>query len=361
MTSSGDQQPSGSEATADRGGSSRGGPRATMRDVAAEAGVSLKTVSRVVNGEAGVSARLVARVESASDRLDYRPHLGARNLRRGDGRTATIGVVLENLANPFSGLVHRAIEDVARARDVAVLAGSVDETATRERELVTAFAARRVDGLIVMPTGPDQGYLARELSAGTALVFVDRAPRSLEGDAVVSDNRAGARACVEHLIAHGHRDIAFLGDRSTVSTATERHSGFAEAMRAAGLPVRPELVAYDLDGMDVAEHAALALLDLDRPPTALFTAQNLISMGALRGLRARGVQHRVAMVGFDDFVLADLLDPPITVAAQDSYDIGRRAAEQLFARLDGDTSPPRRQVVPTRLIMRGSGEIPPPG
>ncbi len=331
-----------------------------MRDVAALAGVSLKTVSRVVNHESGVSPALVARVERAADQLHYRPNLGARSLRRADGKTATIGVVLENLANPFSAMVHRAVEDVARGREVAVLAGSVDETFERERDLVTAFAARRVDGLIVMPAGADQGYLARELTAGTALVFVDRAPQDLEADAVLVDNYAGAVTCVEHLIVNGHRDVAFLGDRSAIATAADRYRGFAEAMGRAGLAVRPEFVVQELDHMDAAQEAMLGLLDLPRGPTAVITAQNLVSIGALRALRARHAQHRVAMVGFDDFLLADLIDPPVTVLAQDPYEIGRRAANQLFARLDGDTSAPRRQIVPTRLVVRGSGEIPPP-
>lgn len=331
-----------------------------MRDVAALAGVSLKTVSRVVNREAGVSPELVSRVQRAAEQLHYRPNLGARSLRRADGKTATIGVVLENLANPFSALLHRAIEDIARAREVAVLAGSVDETAERERDLVTAFSARRVDGLIVMPAGPDQGYLARELSAGTSLVFVDRAPQSLAADAVLTDNEAGAVACVQHLIDHGHRDIAFIGDRRALSTASDRHRGFARAMGAADLAVPPEWVALDVLTMDEAETAVGAILDLPRPPTALFTAQNLVSVGAVRALRRRGLERRVAMVGFDDFLLADLIDPPLTVMAQDPYEIGRRAAEQLFGRLDGDTSPPHRQIVPTRLVARGSGEIPPP-
>ena len=331
-----------------------------MRDVAALAGVSLKTVSRVVNRESGVSPELVAKVERAAEQLDFRPNLGARSLRRADGKTATIGAALANLANPFSAMVHRAVEDVARARDVAVLAGSIDETADRERELIAAFAARRVDGLIVMPAGPDQGYLARELGAGTAMVFVDRAPQGITADAVLTDNLAGAATGVEHMVAHGHREIAFLGDRHTIATAIHRFRGYAEAMGSAGLAVRPELSVQDLDGIEAAHEAALRLLDLPHPPTALFSGQNLISIGVLRALRDRQAQHRIAMVGFDDFLLADLLEPPVTVVAQNPCRMGQLAAELLFARMDGDRSPARRHIVPTRLIVRGSGEIPPP-
>lgn len=333
--------------------------RATMRDVAALAGVSLKTVSRVINGESGVSATLIQKVETAASELDFRPNLGARSLRRADGKTATIGLIVQDLANPFSAALHRAVEDVAHLRGVAVLSGSIDETAQRERDLVAAFSSRRVDGLIVMPTGTDHSYLMLERRAGVALVFVDRPPRALEADAVLASHRQGARDGVRHLIAHGHREIAFLGDLSSLATEQDRHLGYLDAMEDAGLPVRPELVAPDLGTMDAAQAATNRLFALDRPPTAVFGAQNLVTIGALRALRDRRLQHTVALVGFDDFLLADLLDPPVTVVAQNPQEIGRLAAEQLFARLDGDTSPFTTQVVPTQLVIRGSGEIAP--
>lgn len=328
-----------------------------MRDVAARAGVSLKTVSRVINREPGVSTALIQRVDAAAAELDFRPNLGARSLRRSDGRTATIGLVLQDLANPYSASLHRAIEDIARARGVAVLSGSVDETAARERELVTAFSARRVDGLVIMPTGTDQSYLLLERRAGVAMVFVDRPPVGIEADVVLADNRSGARGGVAHLIAHGHRDIAFLGDLSSIATEEERHRGYCDAMAEAGLPVRADLVAKDLDTMDGAQTATHRMLELDHPPTAIFGGQNLITIGALRALRAAGLQHRVALVGFDDFQLADLMQPAITVVAQDLQQIGHLAAETLFTRVDGDESPYTTAVTPTRLTPRGSGEI----
>lgn len=334
-------------------------PRATMRDVAALAGVSLKTVSRVVNGEPGVSPALVERVERAADQLDFRPNLGARSLRRSDRRTATIGLILENLANPYSASVHRAIEDVARERGVAVLAGSIDETAQRERELVEAFSSRRVDGLVVMPAGADQGYLMLERRAGVALVFVDRPPRGLSADVVVADNRTGARTGTAHLISHGHRRIGFLGDLPWIVTEQERLDGYADALRDAGLDLRPEYVAQGLGTPAAAEEGTRRLLTLADPPTALFSAQNLVTIGAIRALRSLRRQHEVALVGFDDFLLADLLDPAVTVIAQDPQAIGTIAAQRLFARIDGQAGPVTHDVVPTELIVRGSGEIRP--
>ncbi len=169
-------------------------PRPTMRDVAALARVSLKTVSRVINGESTVAPELAARVHRAATTLDYRPNLTARSLRSSDGRTRSIGLVLENVANPFSSALHRAVEDIARSRGVAVFAGSVDEDPERERELALALISRRVDGLIIVPAGDDQSYLANEQRAGLSLVFADRPPRLLRADAVVSDNAGGAQS-----------------------------------------------------------------------------------------------------------------------------------------------------------------------
>jgi LacI family transcriptional regulator len=331
-------------------------PRPTMRDVAALAGVSLKTVSRVINGEATVAPELAARVHKAAAALEYRPNLTARSLRSGDGRTRTIGVLLENIANPFSAALHRAVEDVARRRGVAVFAGSVDEDADRERELALALIARRVDGLVVVPTGDDQSYLANEQRSGMKLVFADRPPSLLRADAVVSDNGGGARMAVRHLISVGHRRIAFLGDLHEIATATERYTGYCDALRAAGIEVDHELVLFGLHSADTAQEATRALIE-NLEPSALFTTQNLITIGALRALRELRAQHRVALVGFDDFLLADMLEPPVTVVAQDPAAIGRRACEVLFQRMDGVASPAQIHTMPTRLIIRGSGEI----
>src|SRR3954466_10369819 len=187
----------------------RTGRRPTMREVAAVAGVSLSTVSRVVNGGAGVHTDLAVRVRDAVELLGYRHNLTASTLRRADGQSATVGLIFEDVSNPFFSAVHRGVEDVARSRGVLTLAGSSDELPERERELVEAFGARGVDGLIVASAVQDSSYLLRERDAGVALAFVDRPPRFLDADAVVTDNAGGARAAVEHLIAAGHRRIGF--------------------------------------------------------------------------------------------------------------------------------------------------------
>jgi LacI family transcriptional regulator len=330
-----------------------------MREVAALAGVSLATVSRVINDEGSVRPDLAERVQEAVALLGYRRDLTATNLRRADRHSASIGVVFDDVANPFHAAVLRGVETVARTRGVLPLVGSSDEDADRERELAEAFLSRRVDGLIVVPSGSDHSYLRADRDAGVALVFVDRPPAFIDADCVLSDNAGGASAATGHLIAAGHRRIGFLGDESRIFTATERLRGYREALSRHGIAHDETLVRMELHDSGAASQAAAELLGLDDPPTALFSAQNLITIGAVQRLRALGLHRRVALVGFDDLPLADAVEPGLTVVAQDAGELGRLAAERLFARLEGDGGPTRQVVVPTTLIERGSGELAP--
>jgi len=331
-----------------------------MTDVAALAGVAVKTVSRVVNAEPSVSPELEAKVRRAIEQLNYRRDANASMLRRLGGKTQTIGLVLEDVANPFSSALHRAIEDSARARHVLVFAGSCDEDAARERELVGSFRDRRVDGIIVVPAGRDHTYLYEEQRAGTALVFVDRPAAHLDADSVVSNNVGGSVEAVEHLLAHGHRRVAFLGDLLSISTADERLKGYTQALDRAGVN-DGALIRTGLRDSEAAVGAVDELLALPDPPTALFTSQNLLTIGGVRALRRAGLERRIALIGFDDVALADIVEPAISVVAQDPQAMGQVAAELLFRRLDGDTSPSVHHVMPVNLIARGSGEISPSG
>lgn len=320
-----------------------------MNDVAGLAGVSIKTVSRVVNDEPGVHPATADRVLAAIDQLGFRRNLSARHLRRG-GETGVVGVVLENLANPFYSTLTRAVERVAQEHGRQVLTGSSDRDAAREREIAMEFCARRVDGMVVVPVGPSYGYLARESEAGTPVVFADRPGGEIDVDTVLLDNAGGAALAVGHLASYGHRSIAFLGDTADVHTADERLRGFRDGCAGAGIPFDPRLVAM---GPHTAESVARALAGMPHA-TALVTGNNRITVHALRAFA--GMARRPALVGFDDFELSDLLDPPVTVVAGDTEALGRLAADMLFTRLDGDSAPPRRLVLPTRLVPRGSGE-----
>jgi LacI family transcriptional regulator len=330
-----------------------------MLDVAALAGVGLKTVSRVVNSERGVSPELEARVRRAIEQLNYRRDANAATLRRLGRKTQTIGLVLEDVSNPFSSALHRAVEDAARERGVLVFAGSCDEDPDRERELIGSFRERRVDGIIVVPASHDHTYLHDERRAGTGLVFVDRPASYLDADSVVSDNVGGAKQAVRHLLDHGHRRIGFLGDLLSISTARDRLTGYTQALESEGLAVEKSFVRTELRNPEAAARAIEEMLALPEPPTAFFTAQNLLTIGGVRALRRSGREHEIALIGFDDVSLADVLDPPVSVVAQDPQALGRASADQLFRRLDGDTSPAVHLVIPVPLIARGSGEIQP--
>ena len=330
--------------------------RPTMKDVAREAGVGIKTVSRVVNGEGYVGEATAARVRAAVERLSYRRDVSAGSLRRADRRTLSIGLLLGDVSNPFDAQVHRGVEDAASAAGFAVLSASLDEDPERERELVPTMGSYQVDGLIVMPAGPDPTALQREMDAGMPIVLVDRGVDGLETDSVVVDNESGAKLATEHLISYGHRHIAFMGDRQFLPTARMRLEGYRNACRAARVATHIE---QDLSNEYLAETATRAMLQASPAPTAIFAAQNLVTIGVVRALRSLGLEHEIAVVGFDDITLGDLVSPAISVIAQDPHLIGKVAAERLLARISGDTSPVQQIVVPTSFLVRGSGEIPP--
>jgi LacI family transcriptional regulator len=330
-----------------------------MRDVATLAGVGIKTVSRVINGEPHVSAATIERVRRAAADLNFQPDLHAGNLRRSDRRTATLGLLVGSVSNPFSGSLHRAVEDIAARRGVAVFASSLDDDPDREESAVSAFLARRVDGLILTTIKRSQAYLLAEQKHGTPLVFIDREPAGLEADAVVSSNAQGAAEATRHLLAHGHRHLAYLGDRAEIQTARERKRGFMEELGRAGVATGEVTIIEGLTSEAHAEAAVGSLFAGPNPPTAIFSAQNLITIGAFRALRRLDLHRTVALVGFDDVELGDLLEPGLTVVAQDAARIGHVAAERIFARLDRTATEPQTFVVPTVLIPRGSGEIRP--
>jgi LacI family transcriptional regulator len=331
----------------------------TMRDIAALAQVSIKTVSRVINDQGGAGADVVRRVRAAAQALGYRPNLSASSLRRTDRRSATLGALLEDLSNPFDAALLRAVEERARHHGMLVLAASAEDDTDLQQERLGSLAARRVDGIVVMAASGRQDDLQRERSRGTPMILVDRPPAFGDTDSVTTTNRESSREAIRQLAAYGHRNIACLGGRQTLWTSTERRIGYLEGLARSGLVLRDEWMRMDIRGADAAEQAVSAMLDLAEPPTALFTAQNLITVGAMRVLRARGLQHRIALIGFDDFPLADMVDPAITVIRQDVPAIGRTAADLLLSRIDGDRSPAAHLVVAAELVRRGSGELPP--
>lgn len=328
--------------------------RPRMTDVAEVAGVSIKTVSRVVNGEPGVTPATSARVRDAIARLGFRRNYEAQALRRGQ-RFRMLGLVIEDVSNPFYSAIARGVEEETRERGQLLFMGSSDEDPERERELALLFCERRIDGLLVVPAGDDHHYLLPELEAGLHVVFIDRPPGNIDADAVLLDNAGGARVATEYLLSRSHRRIAMVIDEMTIFTQRERWRGFCDALADAGHTIDDTLVRFGVHDATTAELVAAELLRLPNPPTAIFATNNRIATGVLRALAA----HRadVEVVGFDELELAELLARPPSTISYDAADLGREAARLLTARLEGDTQPAQRVVLPTELVVRGVREV----
>jgi LacI family transcriptional regulator len=321
-----------------------------MADVAAEAHVSVKTVSRVVNHEPGVRPDTAERVRAVIERLGFRRHDGARLMRQ--GRTFTIALVVEDLANPFYSQVSAAVEREARIRQHQLITASAEGSPTRERAVLEALIARRVDGIVVVPAGETPSAYPGVEASGIPIVYMDRPVRGAHKDTVLSDNQGGVRSAVEHLVAHGHRQIAFFGDDPGFWTARQRRESFIATHGALGLPGSTRVSMGPHSTTTVRDLLAQWTRDPD-PTTAIITGNNRVTLAAL--LAIRDLRTSIAMVGYDDFELAELIDPPVTVVHQDPAAMGQKAAQQLFSRLLGDESPPQTVVMPTRLIVRASG------
>ncbi len=330
----------------------RGRLRPTMRDVAARAGVSLKTVSRAVNGEGSIAATTVERVNAAIEELGFLRNDLARSLRSKDG-SRMIGLVIEDLSNPFYSGIARGLEEAASGRGYMTVIASSEEDPARERDLVAALVARRVEGIVIVPAGKQHKYLQSELDAGLRVVFVDRPPGQLRADTLLLDNRGASCAAVETLVDEGHHCIALVSDATELYAVGERVRGYREALQKRGLAHNPALEYIGAHTAERAEQGAVELLARSPRPTAIFCTNNRTAIGALRAVvRARA---DVAVIGFDDFELADILPIRIRVLRHDPVDLGRQAGEALFARIDGATAPPRRSVVKPELVWRGVG------
>ncbi|ADB34174.1 transcriptional regulator, LacI family [Kribbella flavida DSM 17836] len=327
----------------------------TMIDVARRAGVGLGTVSRVVNGGAGVRAETADRVRVAIDELGFQRNEVARALRPGK-KSSSLALVLGDLTNPFYASIAKASLEVAGQSGFAVVLGSVDEDPAGEKRAIQELIGRQVAGLMIVPDQGDHSFLA---GAGVPVVFVDRPAHGIEADIVMVDNEGGGKLATDHLLGQGHQRIAILLAPSYYTTG-RRLRGYRRAHRAAGLPVDESLVVALPEGTaEAAEKATRELLHRPDPPTAVFASTNFVAEGVLRALRE--VDRQPAVVGFDDFRLADMLPTPVTVVASDTAELGRAAARLLLARAAGaDPRPPQRIILPCALIQRGSGERPPP-
>lgn len=327
--------------------------RPTVADVARVAGVSNMTVSRVVNGVPTVDPALRQRVVDAIKSTGYRRNEMAHTLRSGR-LSSSVGLLIEDISNPFYSAVAAGAADVALDRDVLLFTASSEENARRERTLLLAMCERRVDGLLVVPTNSNHSYLAPEIEMGMKIVFLDREATGLNADSVLIDNTGGTRQAITELLDRGHSRVALLVDSLEIPTMRARLDSARTVLAAAGCSVEPHFVREGLHDPVSAREALVDLLTRPDPPTGVFCGNNRITMGAVEAMLTSGVD--VDLVGFDDFEAASLMPRPISVVRFDARDIGRQGAELLFRRIDGDTGGLRRVVIPTNLVSRGTRE-----
>ncbi len=334
-----------------------------MRDVADRAGVGVMTVSRVLNGTARVSDKTSARVHRALKELPYQPNLMARALR--GHRTHSIGVIVPYLYDPFFASCAHAISSVARQHAYSVLLATSDERADNETEAVRDLLRRHVDGIIVIPACNGRSRLTASEFHSTPMVAIDRPVGRVQAgpagrlsrsriDTVLVENQRGATLATEHLIHHGHKHICFIGLSQKIYTMHARLTGYTKAMQAAIL--KPECF------FDAADEAATlnflrSTLSRPNPPTAIFAANGLASRDVLQAVGTLDIHipEELAFIGFDDFALADILRPSLTVVRQPVERAGERAAQLLFSRLDGGADLPAQKLnLPVELIIRRS-------
>lgn len=327
--------------------------RPTMNDVARQAGVALSTVSRVVNSDPTVGEEFVARVRTAVEELGYRPDEQAQLLRRGVSRT--IGVAVRELSGPNAVLM--AFERAARREGLVVLAASTNEDEDQEREIVMLMARRSFDGVVLEPIGDEHNWVAPEVAAGLAVVAIDRPIVGADADTVLSDNAGGIRMAYSHLRGHGHRHIAYIGDDERIFTGHARAAAFRECLAEDGRPAQGLVHAGDVEQTRISE-ALRRVLGRHEPVTAVIAGNADTTIMILTHLFATTpAAQRPALIGFDDFPLAGLLDPPVTVIAQDTAAIGLAALRLLTARLADPKRPIETVTIPVSLVARGSGEL----
>ena len=328
----------------------------TIKEVALQAGVSTATVSRVLSGGDVVSEDLQTRVLDAVRALNYHPNQLGRNLRR--QATNIIGFLVTDFQNPFFTSIMRGIQDVLQEEAYVLLTANSDENPEQENLHLRTFRAQGVAGIIFAPSRQDYA-LHENLLQGISAVAVDRRPMGLAVDTLTVDNVTGVRIAVQHLTERGHRRIGFIAGLPQTFTAQERLHGYQDALQEAGIALEANLIQEGFFYQDGGRQAMNKLLDLSAPPTAVFSANNMMTLGALQAIHERcmTIPDEIAVVGFDDMPWAASLQPPLTVVAQPAYDMGRMAASLLLERLNNPELPIRNIVLDTELIVRASSGV----
>lgn len=325
---------------------------ASIKDVAAEAGVSVATVSRVLNSHPSVSPDARRRVLAAVDVLGYRPNAVARSLRT--DQTRTLGLVISDVLNPYFTELARFVEEEARALGYSVIIGNADERPDLQEHHIRTLLDRRIDGLLVSPADGSSPLTPGAAGSGTPMVFVDRWIQGVDVPVVRADGRDAIRDLVAHLHRLGHRRLAIIAGPAATTTGNERVEAFREALREHGLALPDTYIGQGDFQADSGRRATERFLDLPEPPEIVFAADNLMALGALDAIRARGlrVPRDIGLAAFDDIPWFMHTDPPITAIAQPTGELGRAAVRALVDLIEGRS--PQSVTLPARLVVRSS-------
>lgn len=329
--------------------------KVTIREVAKRAKVSVATVSHVLNGTRRVAPETAARVRRAVEELGYQPNGIAQSLRK--RATYAIGVLVSDITNPFFATLVRGVEDAASTAGYSVIVCNSDEDPQKEDAYLRVLWRRRIDGMLIAPTRDGTSPALRELAKlRVPFVFVDRKAKGIEAPAVLSDNVGGAYFATRHLIERGHRHIGIVLGIPGATTTEERFAGYLQALKEAGIAVRKDLVVWGGYRVEGGRRATAQLLSLRSPPSAIFSTNNLMTIGVLQEVHCQDlrVPEDVAIVGFDDLEWAELVSPPLTVVAQNPYELGREAFELLLTMLRDQETMPQDVRVPVVLKLRRS-------
>jgi LacI family transcriptional regulator len=327
----------------------------TIKDVARRAGVSPTTVSYVLTGSRFVSPGTKARILDAIAELNYQPDQIARSLRA--KRTMTVGMIVSDITNPFYADIVRGVEDMLRDRHYSLILCNSDEAPERELATLQLLSRKRIDGLILVATGANVEALRAASLSGLPIVLVDRKLPGDWLDTVLVDDRQGAEIAVRHLLQRGHRRIGAIIGRTGISTTDSRRLGYEAALREFGVAVDPALIQNGQSTARGGAAAAQALLALAPRPSAIFAANNVMTVGLFLAIKEHGLRcpQDIAVIGFDDTVWLSAFTPGVTTIAQPSYDLGERAAGLLLDRMTGQPpASPRVIVLPASLIERES-------
>ena len=328
------------------------GRRPTVRDVAAMAGVSVSTVSRVLHDHPDVGAETRTRVLAAVTELHYRPSLVARSMVTNS--SLSIGLLIADVTNPFYPELIKGVDDAASARDHIVIVGNTEHEGGRASALVEALLERSVDGLIFGSVRTDDCVVAGLVAEGFPLVLVNRRIPGVEANLVTVDNELGARMATEHLIRMGHRSVAFIAGESWASNSLDRRAGYMAALRDAGIALSEDWIVESDFSTGGGNAAMVRLLSLEERPTAVFCSNDSMALGALEAIATSGLKcpQDVAVVGFDDIPLARSRLVGLTSISFDAYRTGLLAAETLFRHIDGSTAEFRSLILPPTLHVR---------